>query len=34
MQNFSLIPYMTALQNVMIPLSLNGMSGMNKKNVQ
>ncbi len=25
MQNFSLIPYMTALQNTMIPLSLNGL---------
>ena len=24
MQNFSLIPYMTAIQNVMVPLSLNG----------
>jgi len=31
MQNFSLIPYMTALQNVMIPLSLNGMSGAEQK---
>ena len=31
MQNFSLIPYMTALQNVMIPLSLNGMSGTEQK---
>jgi len=26
MQNFSLIPYMTAIQNVMIPLGLNGHS--------
>jgi ABC-type lipoprotein export system ATPase subunit len=26
MQNFSLIPYMTAIQNVMIPLGLNGKS--------
>jgi len=31
MQNFSLIPYMTALQNVMIPLSLNSMSGSEQK---
>jgi putative ABC transport system ATP-binding protein len=31
MQNFSLIPYMTALQNVMIPLSLNGMTGSEQK---
>ena len=31
MQNFSLIPYMTALQNVMIPLSLNGMTSIEQK---
>jgi len=31
MQNFSLIPYMTALQNVMIPLSLNGMTSAEQK---
>ena len=28
MQNFSLIPYMTAIQNVMIPLGLNGHSSV------
>jgi ABC-type lipoprotein export system ATPase subunit len=28
MQNFSLIPYMTAIQNVMIPLGLNGKSSV------
>lgn len=26
MQNFSLIPYLTAMQNVLLPLSLNGLS--------
>lgn len=31
MQNFSLIPYMTASQNVMIPLYLDGLSGSDQK---
>jgi len=31
MQNFSLIPYMTAIQNVMIPLGLNGHSTEEQK---
>ena len=31
MQNFSLIPYMTAMQNVLLPLSLNGLSPENQK---
>ncbi len=31
MQNFSLIPYMTAIQNVMIPLGLNGKSSAEQK---
>jgi ABC-type lipoprotein export system ATPase subunit len=31
MQNFSLIPYMTAIQNVMIPLGLNGQSSVEQK---
>ena len=31
MQNFSLIPYMTAMQNVMLPLSLNGLSAEEQK---
>lgn len=31
MQNFSLIPYMTAFQNVLLPLSLNGLSGEEQK---
>jgi putative ABC transport system ATP-binding protein len=31
MQNFSLIPYMTASQNVMIPLYLEGLSGPEQK---
>jgi putative ABC transport system ATP-binding protein len=31
MQNFSLIPYMTAVQNVMIPLVLEGISGSDQK---
>jgi len=31
MQNFSLIPYMTAIQNVMIPLGLNGQSSFEQK---
>ncbi|MFZ4548959.1 MAG: ABC transporter ATP-binding protein, partial [Bacteroidales bacterium] len=31
MQNFSLIPYMTAIQNVMIPLGLNGKSSFEQK---
>ncbi len=31
MQNFSLIPYMTAIQNVMIPLGLNGHSSTEQK---
>ncbi|HNX89215.1 MAG TPA: ABC transporter ATP-binding protein [Bacteroidales bacterium] len=31
MQNFSLIPYMTAIQNVMIPLGLNGYSSAQKQ---
>lgn len=31
MQNFSLIPYMTAMQNVFLPLSLNGLSSGNQK---
>jgi len=31
MQNFSLIPYMTAMQNVLLPLSLNGLSAENQK---
>jgi ABC-type lipoprotein export system ATPase subunit len=31
MQNFSLIPYMTALQNVLLPLSLNGLSSVEQK---
>lgn len=31
MQNFSLIPYMTAIQNVMIPLGLNGHSEREQK---
>lgn len=31
MQNFSLIPYMTAFQNVMLPLSLNGLSAGQQK---
>ena len=31
MQNFSLIPYMTAIQNVMIPLGLNGQSSSEQK---
>ncbi|HPI86664.1 MAG TPA: ABC transporter ATP-binding protein [Bacteroidales bacterium] len=31
MQNFSLIPYMTAIQNVMLPLSLNSISEESRK---
>lgn len=31
MQNFSLIPYMTAIQNVMIPLGLNGSTSLEQK---
>lgn len=31
MQNFSLIPYMTASQNVMLPLYLEGLSGSDQK---
>jgi len=31
MQNFSLIPYMTAVQNVMIPLGLNGKTSSEQK---
>lgn len=31
MQNFSLIPYMTAIQNVMIPMGLNGKSTNEQK---
>jgi len=31
MQNFSLIPYMTAMQNVLLPLSLNGLSAEEQK---
>lgn len=31
MQNFSLIPYMTATQNVLLPLSLNGLSAEGQK---
>lgn len=31
MQNFSLIPYMTAMQNVLLPLSLNGLSAESQK---
>jgi putative ABC transport system ATP-binding protein len=31
MQNFSLIPYMTAMQNVLLPLSLNGLSAETQK---
>ena len=31
MQNFSLIPYMTAMQNVLLPLSLNGLSAEDQK---
>jgi putative ABC transport system ATP-binding protein len=31
MQNFSLIPYMTAIQNVMIPLGLNGKTSSEQK---
>ena len=33
MQNFSLIPYMTAIQNVMIPLGLNGKPRSEKKSL-
>jgi len=31
MQNFSLIPYMTAIQNVLLPLTLNGLSSEEQK---
>jgi putative ABC transport system ATP-binding protein len=31
MQNFSLIPYMTAIQNVLLPLSLNGLSAEDQR---
>ena len=33
MQNFSLIPYMTAIQNVMVPLGLNGTSKIKQNTI-